>query len=118
MAYEQVLVALADPTRRFLFERLRRRPHTVGELADMAKVRQPTVSQHLKVLRAARLVTDRRDGTRRFYSADRAGLAELRSYLESMWDDVLAAYAAQAAKPPAGPRARANPKPGRKRRSK
>ena len=95
MAYEQVLVALADPTRRYLFEQLRQRAHTVGELAELARIRQPTVSQHLQVLRRARLVTDRRDGTRRFYSADRAGLSELRAYVESMWDDVLAAYAAQ-----------------------
>ncbi len=102
MAYEQVLVALADPTRRELFERLRQRPHTVGELADIARIRQPTVSQHLQVLREAQLVTDRRDGTRRFYRADRAGLAELRAYVEAIWDDVLAAYAAQGQAPSGG----------------
>jgi DNA-binding transcriptional ArsR family regulator len=93
MAYENALYALADPTRRALFERLHRRPQTVGELADWAEIRQPTVSQHLGVLREARLVTDRRDGTRRIYSTDREGLAALREYLESFWDDVLAAYA-------------------------
>ena len=95
MAYELVLAALADPTRRYLFEQLRQRARTVGELAELARIRQPTVSQHLQVLRRAQLVTDRRDGTRRFYSADRTGLHELRAYVESMWDDVLAAYAAQ-----------------------
>lgn len=94
MTYSQVLVALADPTRRMIFERLRNRPHTVGELADIAAIRQPSVSQHLQVLRDARLVTDQRDGTRRYYSASREGLAELRQYVESLWDDVLAAYAA------------------------
>ncbi len=115
MAYAQVLRALADPTRRLLFERLRRRPHTVGELADVARVRQPTVSQHLQVLHQARLVTDRRDGTRRFYSADLRGLAELRAYIESMWDDVLAAYAADDA--PAPP-TRKTVRTSRRRRSR
>jgi DNA-binding transcriptional ArsR family regulator len=93
MAYE-ALAALADPTRRALFERLKRRPHTVGELAEFARIRQPTVSQHLKVLREAKLVRDERDGTRRYYNVDRQGVAELRAYVESLWDDVLAAYAA------------------------
>ena len=94
MAYESVLTALADPTRRTIFERLRRRPHTVGELADALRIRQPTASQHLRVLREARLVDDRRDGTRRYYHASRQGLDDLRAYLEALWDDVLAAYAA------------------------
>jgi len=89
------MVALADPTRRALFERLRSRPHTVGELARIAKIQQPTVSQHLRVLRGARLVRDRREGTRRYYSASQEGLAELRGYVERMWDDVLTAYAAE-----------------------
>jgi DNA-binding transcriptional ArsR family regulator len=91
--YAAVIVALADPTRRSIFERIRRRPHTVGELASAEGIRQPTASQHLQVLRHARLATGRRDGTRRFYSAHHAGLGELRSYVESLWDDVLAAYA-------------------------
>ena len=94
MTYGTVMVALADPTRRLLFERLRSRPHTVGELARIAKIQQPSVSQHLRVLRGARLVRDRREGTRRYYSASQEGLAELRRYVERMWDDVLAAYAA------------------------
>jgi DNA-binding transcriptional ArsR family regulator len=100
MTYGLVLTALADPTRRVLFERMRRRPYTVVELAEYAKVRQPTVSQHLRVLRDARLVRDRRDGTRRYYSASREGLAELRRYVESLWDDVLTAYAADDPHPP------------------
>ena len=93
MAYENSLAALADPTRRGLFERLRRRPHTVGELARLARVSQPAVSQHLRVLRRAKLVTHEAVGTRRHYRASREGLADLRTWLESMWDDVLAAYA-------------------------
>lgn len=97
MAYGDVLAALADPTRRALFSRLRRRPHTVGELARLARLKQPTVSQHLRALRRARLVDDRRDGTRRYYSATPEGLAALKDYVESMWDDVMRAYAAPAA---------------------
>ncbi len=93
MTYELTLVALADPTRRQMFERLRRRPHTVGELARLASISQPAVSQHLRVLRRARLVGHRQEGTRRFYQATPAGLADLKQYLESMWDDVLSAYA-------------------------
>lgn len=101
MAYGQVIEALADPTRRALFERLRSRERTVGDLADFARIRQPTVSQHLAVLRGARLVSDRRDGTRRYYRASREGLDELRRYVESFWDDVLAAFAADDPDPPA-----------------
>ena len=100
MSYELTLVALADPTRRTLFERVKQRPYTVGELARYVQVRQPTVSQHLRVLRQARLVSDRRDGTRRYYRASREGLAALRRYVESLWDDVLAAYAADDPHPP------------------
>ena len=100
MAYQEIFSALADPTRRSLFERLRRRPHSVGELAEFAGISQPAASQHLRALRAARLVTDRADGTRRFYQADPRGLAELRRYVETFWDGVLAAYAANDPHPP------------------
>ena len=101
MAYATALAALADPTRRGIYERVRRRPHTVGELAKLARVTQPAASQHLQVLRGARLVTDRREGTRRYYSASREGLEELRKYVESLWADALAAYAApDQARPP------------------
>jgi DNA-binding transcriptional ArsR family regulator len=93
MAYGQTLAALADPTRRAIFERLRRTPRTVGELARLSKLSQPGVSQHLRVLREARLVTHAQEGTRRFYRADPRGLEELRRYVESYWDDVLQAYA-------------------------
>ena len=93
MSYGITLTALADPTRRRLYDRLRRRPHTVGELARLAKVSQPAISQHLKVLHGARLVSVRPEGVRRYYQATPEGLAELRAWVDSMWDDVLTAYA-------------------------
>src|SRR5262245_52289177 len=100
MAYELSLSALADPTRRRIYERVRSRPHTVGELAKVARISQPAASQHLRVLRKARLVKADADGTRRLYSANQAGLADLRKYVESLWDDVLTAYAAGDPNPP------------------
>ena len=99
MTYVAALTALADPTRRLLYERMRRRPHTVGELARIADVSQPAVSQHLRVLNGAKLVTHRREGTSRYYSARPEGLAELRRYVDSLWDDVLTAYATPATEP-------------------
>lgn len=94
MAYASSLAALADPTRRAIYERLRRRPHSVGELARRSAITQPAVSQHLRVLSRANLVTFRQEGAKRLYRADREGLAELRRYVETLWDDVLSAYAA------------------------
>ena len=96
MAYQEVFIALADPTRRVIFERLRGGAQSVGELASGLPVSRPAVSQHLRVLREARLVRERAEGTRRFYSIDPTGLAALRSYVESFWADVLAAYQAAA----------------------
>jgi DNA-binding transcriptional ArsR family regulator len=93
MAYAQALQALADPTRRRLVERLRRRPHAVGELARQLRVSQPAVSQHLRVLRGARLVASRPQAQRRLYRLDPAGLADLREYADRMWTDALDAYA-------------------------
>jgi DNA-binding transcriptional ArsR family regulator len=93
MAYEMAMAALADPTRRKLCDRLRRRPHAVGELARHLRITQPAVSQHLAVLRKARLVHGRRDGRRVLYRLDTAGIQALRTYLDRMWDDALAAYA-------------------------
>ena len=110
MAYIQVLEALGQPTRLALFERLRRRPHTVGELATRSRLRQPTVSQHLAVLRKARLVAARREGTHRFYGVDGRGLADLRRFVEGFWGDVLAAYASA---DPVPPRSRQGGRSGR-----
>ena len=95
-AYEQAVTALADPTRRTVFERLRGGPAAVGELADGLPVSRPAVSQHLKVLKDAGLVADERDGTRRLYRIQPAGLAALRDYVNSFWDEALAGFKAAA----------------------
>jgi DNA-binding transcriptional ArsR family regulator len=97
-AYDKVLATLADPTRRKLVERLRRRPHAVGELVRHLGISQPAVSQHLAVLRGAKVVQSRRDGRRRIYALDPGGLATLRAYLDGMWTDALAAFADSFAK--------------------
>ena len=88
--------ALGDPTRRTIFERLRRGPRPVGELADGLPVSRPAVSQHLRVLKEAGLVSERREGTRRVYRVDPDGVAGLRAYFDRFWDEALAAYAAAA----------------------
>jgi DNA-binding transcriptional ArsR family regulator len=93
---EKALAALADPTRRIVFERLARGPHAVGELADGLPVSRPAVSQHLAVLKAAGLVVDRADGTRRVYQIDPAGLGPLRAWLDRFWDQALDAFKAEA----------------------
>lgn len=95
MAYADVFVALADPTRRHILEDLRKRPRTVGELAKHQPVSRPAVSQHLKVLHSARLVSVQSEGNRRVYAIRRDGLDEVRRYLESFWSDVLSAYGAE-----------------------
>jgi len=92
MAYQQALQALADPTRRAIFERLHRRPLPVGRLADGLPVSRPAVSQHLRVLKDAGLVRERKMGTRRVYQVDIEGLAQLRRYLDRLWGDALAAF--------------------------
>ena len=98
MAYAEVFTALADPTRRHIFEALRARPRTVGELAAGQPVSRPAVSQHLKVLESARLVSVEPQGNRRLYLIRRDGLDDLRQYLESFWSDALAAYGAEIAR--------------------
>ena len=90
------LVALADPTRRTIFETLAERPAAVGELARELPVSRPAVSQHLKVLKDAGLVVDTAAGTRRIYQVDPDGLRELRAYLDQFWTKTLAAYKAVA----------------------
>jgi len=84
--------ALGDPTRRAIFERLAERPLAVGELARELPVSRPAVSQHLKVLKQAGLVTDRPAGTRRIYQLDPDGVAALRDYLDGFWNRSLAAF--------------------------
>ena len=92
-----VLTALADPTRRAIFERLARSPSAVGDLARDLPVSRPAVSQHLKVLKTAGLVTDRPIGTRRVYTADGAGIAAIRDYFDQFWRQSMARFAATAA---------------------
>jgi DNA-binding transcriptional ArsR family regulator len=86
------LAALADPTRRAIFERLAERPRAVGELARELPVSRPAVSQHLKVLKDAGLVVDRPAGARRIYQLDPHGVGDLRAYLDRFWSRALAAY--------------------------
>jgi DNA-binding transcriptional ArsR family regulator len=95
-AYGDVLTALADPTRRQVFELLRRGPRPVGALADELPVSRPAVSQHLRVLKDAGLVREERSGTRRLYTPNGEGLAALRDYLDGYWDEALAAFKAAA----------------------
>lgn len=90
----QGLAALADPTRRQIFERLARKPLSVGAIADDLPVSRPAVSQHLRVLKDAGLVVDERAGTKRVYRIDPRGIEAMRKYLDRLWDRALAAFKA------------------------
>ncbi|MVU82665.1 metalloregulator ArsR/SmtB family transcription factor [Nocardia sp. ET3-3] len=90
----RVLSALADDTRRAVFEALPQGPKSVGEIAAGLGVTSSAISQHLKVLREARLVMVQPAGNRRLYSLDPRGLADARDYLEQFWPSALAAYSA------------------------
>ena len=85
-------MALADPTRRRVFERLKFGPQPVSVIARGMPVSRPAVSQHLKALKEAGLVADRPEGTRRVYFIDPQGLGELRRWLDQFWDEALAAF--------------------------
>ena len=89
---ERALEALGDPTRRQVFKRLRGRALSVGEIAAGMAVSRPAVSQHLKVLKKARLVVGRPEGTRRVYAVDPRGVEALRTWLDRFWDETLAAF--------------------------
>ncbi len=92
-AYSYALDALGDPTRRRVLELVRDRgPAAVGTIASELPVSRPAVSQHLRVLHRAGLVTCTRAGTRHLYAVDPDGLAELRSWLDGFWDETLARY--------------------------
>jgi DNA-binding transcriptional ArsR family regulator len=93
MANALAFAALGEPTRRAIVEHLAVRPMAVGELAALLPVSRPAVSQHLKVLKDARLVRDEAKGTRRVYSIDPAGLGQIRAWLDGFWDRALAQYA-------------------------
>ncbi|HUK94171.1 MAG TPA: metalloregulator ArsR/SmtB family transcription factor [Gaiellaceae bacterium] len=88
--------ALGDPTRRAIFERLREGALPVGEIADELPVSRPAVSQHLRVLKEAGLVRERRNGTRRLYRVDPDALGELRDYFDDFWTQALASFKAEA----------------------
>jgi DNA-binding transcriptional ArsR family regulator len=95
MAYQAAFLALADPTRRQVFEQLRHGPKPVGVIAAQMPVSRPAVSQHLGVLKKAGLVADRAEGTRRVYHIDPQGLASIRIWLDQFWDDALTAFKAE-----------------------
>ena len=95
MTYQTALIALSDPTRRQVFEQLRRGPKSVGKIAAGMPVSRPAVSQHLGVLKKARLVGDRAEGTRRVYYIDPHGLAAIRIWLDQFWDDALSGFKAE-----------------------
>ena len=95
MAYQAALVALSDPTRRLVFERVLAAPRPVGAIADGLSVTRPAVSQHLKVLKAAGLINERRQGTRRLYVANPQALGELRAAIDQMWREALGGMAAR-----------------------
>jgi DNA-binding transcriptional ArsR family regulator len=94
--YEEPMNALGDPTRRRNFERLAAGPKAVGELARGLPVSRPAVSQHLRVLKTAGLVSERPEGTRRVYRVDPGGIVALRAYFEDFWDRALADFQTEA----------------------
>ncbi|MFN2483693.1 MAG: ArsR/SmtB family transcription factor [Candidatus Limnocylindria bacterium] len=89
---QEAMSALGDSTRAAIFDRLRHGPAPVVELARGLPVSRPAVSQHLRVLLDAGLVTARRDGTRRIYAVDPTGVREVRDYFDEMWRTALAAF--------------------------
>src|ERR671934_2468291 len=96
MAYATAMDALGDATRREIMERLRGGPRPVGEIAAGLPISRPAVSQHLRVLKEAGLVAERKEGTRRLYRIEPEALADLRAYFDSFWEQALAAFKAAA----------------------
>jgi DNA-binding transcriptional ArsR family regulator len=93
MAYDNtVFAALADPTRQAILEKLRAGPRAVGEIAAGMPISRPAVSQHLKVLKDSGLVAETRQGTRHYFAIAPDGIGELRTYLDGLWSDALAAF--------------------------
>jgi DNA-binding transcriptional ArsR family regulator len=89
---DRVFAALSDPTRRNVFEKVAEQPQTVGALASQLPVSRPAVSQHLKVLKEAGLVTDEARGTSRIYRIDPQGLGPIRRWLDEQWERSLAEF--------------------------
>ena len=100
MAYETTLTALADPTRRQIFERVLTAPQPVGAIADGLPVSRSAVSQHLKVLKEAGLVREERRGTQHIYEIDPNGFGPLRAWLDQLWDTALESFKAEVEAPP------------------
>jgi DNA-binding transcriptional ArsR family regulator len=98
MKSQSALIALADPTRRAVFERLRQGPASVREIADRLPVSRPAVSQHLKALKVAGLVRDEPRGTARIYSIHTPGLGALRDWVDGFWDGALESFKTYAEK--------------------
>jgi DNA-binding transcriptional ArsR family regulator len=96
MAYAKAMDALGDATRREIMERLRTGPRPVGEIAAELPISRPAVSQHLRVLKEAGLVTERKDGTRRIYGVEPKAIGDLRAYFDSFWEQALAGFKAAA----------------------
>lgn len=94
----KILEAMADASRRAMMERLARRAMAVGELADGLPISRPAVSQHLKILHQAGLIQERREGTRRLYAANPKALADLRQYVDGLWEQAFRSVQAQGAK--------------------
>lgn len=92
------LAAIADPTRHALLQLLRRKKHTVGELANHLPVSRPAVSQHLQLLSSANLVQEEREGTRHYFSLNPEGFSQLQSYISAMWQDALDSFSEYVAK--------------------
>ena len=94
------LVALADPTRRSIYDLIREAPSSVRELTDKLPISQPAISQHLQILRSAGLVTATPQGARRIYTVDPEGIAQLRAWIDTLWDDVLDSFTEAAEQEP------------------
>ena len=91
-AYDLAFDALGDPTRRYIFYKLREGPLAVVDIAEGLRVSRPAVSQHLKVLREAKLISLKSYGTKNFYQIDHKGIMAMRDYLDKFWDDALLSF--------------------------
>ena len=98
MDYQSAIAALADPSRQAIVERLRGGPLPVGRIAEGLPISRPAVSQHLRVLSDAGLLSVRAEGNRRLYALSPDGVAALRRYLDALWDDAFTAFGKAAAR--------------------
>ena len=110
------IAALGDSTRRAIFECVARGPKSVGEIAAEFSVSRPAISQHLRVLKEAGLVTDTADGTRRIYQIRQQGIQAIHGYLDQMWNQAMAAFQAEAVRVAGARPVGAPGRPGRQAR--